>query len=200
VIQFLAKKTALYLANDSDDVADVEVIEYGYYLLYQEWFVRILALLVALPLGLFFYVLASIITFSLIRKYAMGAHAKYPIVCKIITLTVWFGPAVLAGVFAFSFPWIVYVGLYIFGFVLLMLYAPAETDVKKVRDAQERMRLKKEAILWLSLLFFLAVVFHERAPTISLVITTVAVMACCMVHPWVYWANGFDPVTREVRV
>jgi len=196
--QFLAKKTADFLSKDCE-AADVEVLTYGYYLLYQEWLVRIFALLVALPFGLFFHVLTAIVAFTLVRRCALGAHARYPIVCRITTYTIWFGPAVLAGIFSLSFSWIAYIGLYIVGFVLLMMYAPAETDVKKVPDPQQRKRLKIEAIASMTVLFLVAVLLQGMLPAISFVIVTTVVMACCMVHPWVYWVNGFDPVTREER-
>jgi len=198
MIQFLARKTAHYLSKDCD-TADVEVLEYGYYLIYQEWFVRIGALLLALPFGLFFHVLASLVAFNLIRRCAMGAHAKYPIVCRIITYTVLFGPGVLSGILGFRLTVIAYVGLYIFGIVSLLLYAPAETDVKKVPDLRVRKRLRVEAVVTLSLLFLVAVLLHSSRSDISFVIVVAAVLACCMVHPWVYWVNGFDPITREIR-
>ena len=200
MVQFLAERTARYLAKDCE-TADFEVLQYGYYLLYQEWLVRALALLVALPFGLFFHVLTAIISFNLIRRCALGAHAKHPIFCKITTYAIWFGPAALAGIFLISFAWFAYIALYIFGLVLLLLYAPAETDVKKVPDPQKRKRLKIEAIAWLSFLFLVAAFLQWvlLLPAISFVVVAVAVMACCMVHPWVYLAYGFDPVTREVR-
>lgn len=198
MIQFLAEKTALYLAKDCAD-ADVEVLKYGYYLLYQEWIVKFGALLVAIPFGLFFHVLVAIVAFILIRRCAIGAHAKYPIVCRIITYTVWFGPAVLAGIFSFRFTLIHFIGLYVFGIISLLLYAPAETEVKKVPTPQMHKRLKLESIVWLSFLFIVAVVIQGMLPDIAFVITATATLACCMVHPWMYWVNGFDPVTRESR-
>ncbi|MCL2398960.1 MAG: accessory gene regulator B family protein [Defluviitaleaceae bacterium] len=198
MIQFLAEKTANYLAKDCE-TTDVEVLKYGYYLLYQEWLVKIGALLIALPFGLFFHVLTSIVAFILIRRCAMGAHAKYPIVCRIVTYTIWFGPAILSEFFFFRLTIIHYVGLYIFGAVSLFLYAPAETDVKKVPNQQMRKHLKIEAIAWLSFLFLVAAVIQGIFPATSFIIVTTATLACCMVHPWMYWINGFDPVTREVR-
>lgn len=198
MIQFLAERTAQYLAKDCED-ADVEVLTYGYYIAYQEWLVRIFALIAALPFGLFFHVLVSIISFNLIRRCALGTHAKHPIVCKIITYTVWFGPAVLADFFALRLMLITYVALYIFSIISLLLYAPAETDVKKIPNEQIRKRLKLEAVAWMSLLFLSAVFAEGFFPEISYVIVVTVVLACCMVHPWMYWINGFDPNTREAR-
>jgi len=198
MIQFLAQKTAHYLAKDCE-TADVDVLTYGYYLLYQEWLLRIFALLIALPFGLFFHVLTSIISFNLIRRCALGAHAKYPIVCRITTYTIWFGPAVLAVFFSLGLNIFAYLIMYMFCIVSLLLYAPAETDVKKVPNPIKRKRLKFEAILWMSLLFLLAIFMQGLIPAISFVIVVTVVLACCMVHPWVYRVNGYDPVTREMR-
>jgi len=198
MIQFLAEKTAHYLAKDCE-TADIEVLQYGYYIAYQEWLVRLFALLVALPFGLFFHVLVSIIAFNIIRRCAMGTHAKYPIVCRIITYTVWFGPAVLSGFFLLRLTPIMYIGLYMFCILSLILYAPAETDVKKVPSEQMRKRLKLEALAWTSLLFVIAALVQGLFAEISFVAVVTVALACCMVHPWMYWVNGFDPVTREVR-
>ena len=198
MIEYLSKKTAQYLAKDCD-TADEEVLAYGYYLLYQEWIVRLTAILLALPFGLALHVLVSIIAFNLIRRCAMGAHAKYPIVCRIITFIVWFGPAILAVFFMLRLTLIAYIGLYIFSAVLLFIYAPAETDIKKVPDLQKRKTLKREAIGWLSGIFLVAFAINGIYPEIATVMVITAAMACCMVHPWMYWLNGFDPVTRELR-
>jgi len=196
--QFLAEKTAIYLAKDCE-TADVEVLTYGYYVLYQEWLVRAGLLLLALPFGLFFHVLASIIAFNLIRRCALGTHAKYPIVCRIITFIVTFVPAILAEYFGFRLTIVSFIGLCIFGIVSLLLYAPAETDVKKVRCPQKRKQLKLEAVAWLSFLFLVAALIQGLLPALSFVIVATSVLACCMVHPWMYRINGFDPVTKEVR-
>lgn len=198
MIQFLADKTAYFLAKD-DDAADIDVLSYGYYIIFQEWFVRIVALLVALPFGLFFHVLVSIVIFNVIRSSAMGVHARYPIVCKIITYIVWFGPAVLAVFFQMNFTPIIVIGLYIFGLVSLVLYAPAETNNKKVPTVQMHKRLKLESVAILSGVFMIAFLMQGILPDISFVMILTIVLACFMVHPWVYWVNGFDPVTREER-
>lgn len=198
MIQFLSERTARYLAKDNDTV-DIEVLTYGCYLFYQEWIIRIVMLLVALPFGLFFHVLASIIAFTLIRRCAMGAHARYPIVCKIMMSFVVFTPAILAEFFHISFTPVAFVVMYIFGLVSLLLYAPAETDVKKVRDLQQRKRLKLESIAWLSALFLASVLLQGILPAISFAIVATAILACCFVHPWMYIVNGFDPITREER-
>jgi len=198
MIQFLAEKTARYLAKDCKG-ADVEVLTYGYYLFYQEWLIIAAALLAAVPFGLFFHVLTSFIAFNLIRRRAMGAHAKYPIVCRIISYTIWFSPAILAVIFSFRLTPLVSAGLYIFGVVSLLIYAPSETDVVKVRCPQKRKRFKLEAIAWLSALFLSAILAQGLFPDISFVIVVTVTLTCCMVHPWMYWINGFDPVTKEVR-
>ena len=82
---------------------------------------------------------------------------------------------------------------------MLLLYAPAETDVKKVRDPHKRKRMKIEAIAWLSILFSVAALVQSRLPAMSFVIVATVVSACLFVHPWMYSLNGFDPVTREAR-
>jgi len=203
MIQFLANRTAKYIAR-GDDTADVEILTYGYYLFYQTTVTAAVLLLIALPFGLFFHVLASLAASMILRGPAGGAHAKYAIVCRIVSFFQAFIPALLGELFAdrlFAFWWslpIVFV-LYIFSIALLVKYAPGETDVTKIPDLAKRREMKRNACIWTTALFIIAMVLHIWLPAIAFVVIVTTTIVCCFVHPWVYWLFGFDPVTREVR-
>jgi len=203
MIQTLAEKTAKYLAK-KDENADVEILTYGYYLIYQLWLVNIALLLIALPLRLFFQVLAALITFAIMRGPTVGAHANHPLICKLVTFLVVFIPSILGvlladRIFAFEFTPLIVVILYIFALMLVIKYAPADTDVTKIECKDKQKQMKIKSILWLTTLFILALVVHFWIASIAFVIIITSVIACCFVHPWAYLLFGFDPLTREIR-
>ena len=199
MIKFLSERTARYLASD-DENADIEVLAYGYYVIYQQWVVSLVLLLMAIPFGLFFHVLASLATSMTLRAHACGAHANHALVCKIAAFALAFIPSIISVVFAVSLMPVVVVLLYLFAVALLAKYAPGDTNITKVRDPALRKRMKLKAIVWLTIFFFVAAVFLQaRYPAIAFVVMTTAVLTSCFVHPWVYWLFGFDPVTKEAR-
>jgi len=196
MVQFLANKTAQYLAK-GDDPADIEVITYGYYMFYQQWLVIIAILLIALPLGWFFPVLASLVTSMALRGCVCGTHATHPLICKITSVVLAFTPAVLTEVFAIRLVPVAALAMYLVSIALVVRYAPGETDVRKFRDSRKRKRMKIESVVLVTVFFFAAVFLSSRFPGVAFVVTTTAFITCCFVHPWAYRLFGFDPVTKE---
>jgi len=196
MIQFLADKTASYLAK-GDDPADVEVIAYGYYIFYQQWLMTLAILLVALPFGWFFSILASLVTSLAMRGCVCGTHATHPLVCKIASFAVAFTPVILAEVFALRIVPVAAIIMYVLGAVMILKYAPGDTDVKKIHNPDIRKSMKIQAMVRLSVFFVVAMLINGRFPEIAFVIATTAFIACCFVHPWAYRLFGFDPVTKE---
>jgi len=197
MVQFLSEKTAQYLAKD-DESADVEVLTYGYYIFYQQWLVALLILLLSLPFGLFFPVLASLVTSMVLRGCVCGTHATHPLICKITAFVLAFAPAILAEFFDLRLGLFVLVAMYLFSIVLLIKYAPGDTDVKKV-PANKRKRMKIESIIWVSLFFLAAIILQDIFPAVAFVVPLTALITCCFVHPVAYSLFGFDPVTKEAR-
>jgi len=197
MIQFLSEKTARYLAKD-DEEADLEILTYGYYMFYQQWLVLFLILAVALPFGLFFPVLASLVTSMVLRGSVCGTHATHPLICKIAAFALAFTPAILAEFFGLRLTPIAIAVMIVFSVALVIKYAPGDTDVKKISPSKRR-GMKIESIIWVSVFFLAAVLLRGIFPVIAFVIATTAMITCCFVHPVAYWLFGFDPVTKEAR-
>ena len=199
MIKFLSERTARYLASDDDAAEDIEVIEYGYYMLYQQWLVTIAILLVSLPFGLFFPVLASLVTSMVLRGYTCGTHATHPLICKATSFVIAFTPAILAVFFADRLALIAIVVMYLISIALLIKYAPGDTDVKKIHNPKIRMQMKIQSIVTVTIFILAAILIQSRFPEIAFVVVVTAFITCCFVHPWAYWLFGFDPVTKEAR-
>jgi accessory gene regulator B len=198
MIQLLADKTARFIAA-GDENADIEVLTYGYYMFYQQWITLIAILLIALPFGLFFLVLASLVTSMTLRGCTGGTHAAHPIICKLSAFAIAFTPSVLAGVFSLKLLPVGFAVFYLLSVVLLVIYAPADTDVRKITNPRKRKRMKIESLIWLSVFFSAAVFLQGRLPSIAFVVAVTAFISCCLVHPIAYWLFGFDPKTKEAR-
>jgi len=196
MIKLLSEKTARYLA-DGDETADVEIIAYGYYMFYQQWIITLAILLVALPFGLFFPVLASVAVAMILRGCAAGTHATHPIICKIAAFAMAFTPVILAEVFALRLTPVVALVIYLLSVALLVKYAPGDTDVKKIRNPKIRRQMKTQSLIWVTVFFTAAVFLNGRFPVIAFVVAAAALMTCSLVHPLIYRLFGFDPVTKE---
>jgi len=196
MIQLLAEKTAKFLAADDEEV---EILTYGYYMFYQQWLTVIVLLLIAFLLGLFIPVLASIITYMTLRGSTGGTHATHPIICKIAFFAFTYTPVILAEVFKIRLVPIAFAVLYLLSIVLLLIYAPGDTDVKKITEPKIRKRMKIESIIWLSVFFIAAVLLQGRFSSMAFVVAVTAFITCSLVHPAAYWVFGFDPKTKEAR-
>lgn len=191
MIRSLAEKTARYI-TDNDADADFEVMAYGYELLYQEIGITLLALLLAIPAGLLLPVAASILSYNLLRKYAGGSHAKHRVVCTAASILILYGPAVAfvkAG--AVLTPPVI-LGLYAADFILLALYAPADTAANPLQYPEKRRTMKRVSLAILTGYFALAVVLYSRLPAYAFILVGEATIISVCTHPIIYWILGCE--------
>jgi len=196
MIQFLANKTANYLAK-GDDPEDIEVIAYGYYMFYQQWLMTIGILLVALVVGLFFPVLVSLVVSMTLRGYVCGTHATHPLICKVASFAMAFTPVILAVVFELRITPVTASAMYILSIALILKYAPGDTDVRKIRNPDIRKSMKIKAIVLATAFVAAAMFLNNRFPEIAFIIVTASFITSSFVHPLMYRLFGFDPVTKE---
>lgn len=191
MIRRLSEKIARYIANN-DESADFEVLVYGYDVLLQEVFVFLITLILALPFGLFFHVLIALVSYNLLRRYAGGVHAKYRTACITSSVAIMFGPAVLFGKLGYFIPFAVMPGLFVFSLALLLLYAPADTEMKPVRTPSKRRSMKTCAAVLLTAYFTAALLLVDRFPAQSSVLAVTATIVSCFTHPWAYKIYGCE--------
>ncbi len=169
MIRYFAGKAAAYIVRN-DPSADYEVLEYGYDVLFQEAGVTILTLLLALPLGLFFHIAVSLAAYNILRLCAGGIHANHRVVCVLTSIVIMFGPSVIFGKLGVTLPLIAIPSLYVAGVVMLLFYAPADTETKPIQYLPTRKRMKIISIAWLSVLYAAAFALHGRFPDYSAVL------------------------------
>ena len=189
MIKYLAQAIASYTVKH-DNSADFEVLVYGYELLLQRFFVVGIALVAALPLGLFFHVLTAEIVYSMMRGCTGGLHAKYRWLCMAVSVLIQFGPAFLtakAGVYIE--PWGI-VACFAANVALLLLYAPADTEAMPIYNPVRRKKLKIQGLIYLAAFFFIAAAIYSFLPEISFILVVTPTIACCFTHPAAYWLFG----------
>lgn len=189
MIKRLSEMTAQYIVRD-DAAADYEILAYGYELIYQEIVIILLSLLLALPFGLLPHVLTGICTFHLLRKYAGGSHAAHRIVCTIVSTAIVYGPSFFFVKTGVRLSFAVYMVMFAVDLLLLLLYAPADTEVKPVQTIEKRNYLKRASIFVLIALFVAACLLSGRFPQYAAIIAVTATLVCLFTHPLIYRLLG----------
>lgn len=199
MIKYLSNKIASQVA-ESDVTADQEIIAYGFEILLQEAGIVVIAALIALLFGLLPYVLAALVSYNLIRQFSGGAHSASRAVCMIFSVFLLYGISFLSARTGLSIPLAVVFLLYVFNVSLLLLYAPADTEIKPIQEPETRKKLKASAIASVTLCFLVAVLTKSRWEGISNVLLLIPTLATCTTHPIAYKLFGCEKskMTTEV--
>ncbi len=132
------------------NIVELEEIRYGLEAMISFVIKTITILMIGYLLGLASYVITTIICLAVIKPFSGGAHAKNEIQCMIITTCVIFSIIFLSLNLHLS---LVTKGLlYVFCFILLLNFAPADTEEKPYINENLRKRLKIISLVMCSLM------------------------------------------------
>ena len=134
-----------------------EQITYGLEIILYEIFLFGAAFLSALPFGLFPNMLFAVIGYSAIRGFASGAHARTRAACCVSYLVMVY-ISILAPLF-FIKEYIAQTVLFLFsvGMILLLKYAPGDTEENPMTDQKKVRRKKLLSCVTLTALFAAAI-------------------------------------------
>lgn len=124
--------------NYSKDKLDE--IMYGVEGIYLTITKTIIIFAIALILGIFKALIALLITFNLIRKFAFGMHASNSIICLIFSTTIF-----IIGAFLCKYiiiPNNILYFLYLVVLIIISLYAPADTVKRPLIKRKKELFLK----------------------------------------------------------
>lgn len=189
MIKYIAARLAAYVARN-DESADYEIVLYGFDLILQETFIILAAMAIAIPLRIVPQVIVGWLSFLALRRYAGGTHAKHRAVCIVSSVLALFAPALV-----FSAPHRflgapILAGLVALDCCLLLLYAPADTEIRPVQTPIKRRDLKAKAVGVLLLLAVLAFALYRRSPHMASLVVTMATIVSVYTHPLLYWVYG----------
>ena len=139
---------------------ELEIIEYGLEAIYLTFTKIIIILLLSIVLDIFKETLLMILFYNVIRLFAFGLHAKNSITCLIMSIILFIGGTYLS--IYVNIPIILKIILSITCIVLIIIYAPADTEKRPLINEKKRKRFKILSIITSLIITFLIVYFNDN--------------------------------------
>lgn len=147
------------------DEERAEVIRYGFELLIGEVPKMLLIFLIALILGKIKYFIISLAIICPYRTFSGGIHLKTHIACFITTTLLYLETVFFCEWISFNslqMQLITTVIIYLFSIMMIILYAPADTDTVPILIKKDRKRAKIKSIIWITIVLGLSFVFNDK--------------------------------------
>lgn len=167
-------KICLFLTNkirkEMPDVDDerAEIIDYGLHLVIGELPKNIVILGLAYLLGVFKLTLLAVILLLPYRAVSGGFHLKTHIGCIVGTTLIYCGIAKISCYIIFYnqiLKYIIALSVWIFGMIMVHLYAPADTENVPILSNRERKQKKMLSYIFLTFAILVACVIPNRKIT-----------------------------------
>ncbi|PWL64175.1 MAG: hypothetical protein DBY34_00870 [Oscillospiraceae bacterium] len=195
MIAKLSQSVAQYLANNFED-SDEEVLAYGLELIFQEILAFIALFTVAAFLGVADLMLFSVLAYTTVRGNANGAHASTRSICLSTYVMFMFasiGISIWAKGFLTPFFW---AGIAC-NTIVLLLYAPGDTQEKPIFGSRLRLRCKVVGLFGMWISFGCAYWMSQGYPARANVLMLSSTVACFMVTPIAYKLYGCQRYVEE---
>lgn len=147
------------------DEERAEVIRYGFELIIGEVPKLIVMFIIALLLGKIKLFLISVAIICPYRTFSGGIHLKTHIGCFIVTNGLYLGNVYLSQqiVFYNSITKVILtIAIFFFSVLMILLYAPADTDTVPILRRKDRRKKKIYSIIWMSAVLVLAILIKDR--------------------------------------
>ncbi len=142
-----------------------EIINYGLHLIIGELPKTFIILGLSYFLGVFKLTLLTVILLLPYRAVSGGFHLKTHIGCIVGTTLIYSGVAKISNYIIFSnqiLKCIIAVSVWIFGMIMVHLYAPADTENIPILSKKERKRKKILSYIFLSIAIFVACIIPNN--------------------------------------
>lgn len=135
---YLTKKIREKMPEIDDERADV--INYGLQNIVGEFPKIIIVIILGFLLGIGKLTLLNFIILGVYRSFAGGVHAKSHIGCIVSTSLMFCLPPVLSKLFVMDnlFKFLIIIAVWVFGVIMIKLYAPADTENVPILRKKER--------------------------------------------------------------
>ena len=164
-------KICLFLTNkireEMPEVDDerAEIIEYGLHLLFGELPKNLIILGIAYFMGVFKLTLLTVILLLPYRAVSGGFHLKTHIGCIVGTTLIYCGIAKISCYIIFYnqiLKYIIALSVWIFGMIMVHLYAPADTENVPILSKKERKNKKIMSYIFLSIALLISCVIPNN--------------------------------------
>lgn len=172
-------------SDESIDDEKAEIIYYGLQNIIGELPKGIIVFVIAAILGIFELTVIGTIVMMTYRAFAGGVHLKTHWTCLMTTLILIIGSIYFAKEVSFTNPLIIYSILFIFNFIMVTLYAPADTENRPIMKESQRLRQKIECYVMVILVYILST-FIIKDSTISNIFMYMITVESLMITPIAY--------------
>lgn len=131
--------------NTNKTETELEKIQYGIHVILINIFKLLLLFITAYFLGILNYTIVAYLSFATLRSFANGIHANSSIKCTITNYIIFFGNVYLS--LNFSLKKVYVVSIFIISLILIILYAPADTEERPLMSKNLRGKLKIKSTL-----------------------------------------------------
>ncbi|MBR2704985.1 MAG: accessory gene regulator B family protein [Clostridia bacterium] len=162
ICDFLMKRVYAEMPDIDDERA--EVIRYGFELIIGEVPKMIVLFLLALVLGKIKYFIISMLIICPYRSFSGGIHLRTHIACFLSTTFLYLGNVLISELFEISNIYVkitAIIGVYIFSIVMIILYAPADTDYVPILRKKDRKNGKIKSIIWITLVLGVSIFVND---------------------------------------
>lgn len=152
----------LNIKNNNNNLTEekLEIIEYGLESLYLTFTKIIIILILSIILGIFKETLLMILFYNVIRLFAFGLHAKNSIACLITSLILFIGGTYLS--IYLDIDIIVKLILSTICIILIIIYAPADTEKRPLINSKKRKKFKILSIITSIIMTSLIIYFDDN--------------------------------------
>lgn len=124
---------------------ELEKIRYGLEGVYLTIFKFIIILGISLYLNVFTYFIIFLIFYNIIRMFAFGFHASKSFTCLVLSSLIFIVIPYLASVITINF--YIKIFLCIYSLLMIILFAPADTKKRPLKNKKKRFQLKIISII-----------------------------------------------------
>lgn len=185
---FLVNKMKKEMPEIDDERA--EVIVYGLQLIFGEVPKIAITFIIAYLLGIFKLTLLAVVALMPYRVCSGGFHLKTHIGCILSTTLYYCGVAMLAKYISFAqnIEYILALGIWIFGMIMVKLYAPADTENIPILRKSERKQ--KQILSYISLTLTIIVALIIKDTNISNMLLFGSLIQSIMITKLAYRLTG----------
>ncbi len=176
-----------FIKNNTDkDKEELEIIEYGIEVFFINIFKLTFLFVAAFLLKVQTYLLILFMAYGCIRIFAAGVHAPSTFLCTLLSFVFFLGGTYIALYVPMNF-WVRLV-LFLIALVLMIKYAPADTEERPLVSATHRKKLKIQSIIATSVLFLIMLLIKNE--TYQNLITCGVMLESIFITPVIYFILG----------
>lgn len=161
ISKLLTNKIIVFVKSNSDkSEEELEIIHYGIEVFLINVFKLIILFITAYFLNILIYTFIAFFSFAVIRMFASGVHANSSIKCILTNYIIFFGNVYLSITFTLNTE--LNSVIFLISIILILLYAPADTEEKPIVNKNLRKSLKIKSVICIIILTIVSLLIQNK--------------------------------------